>query len=196
MLLHPEVQKKAQEEIDRVIRRDRLPELSDHGSLTYLQCVMDETMRWQPVLPIGIPHQTTADDTYRGMHIPKGAIIVANSRGLTWDETKFHDPRSFKPERFLPKPDGAGEVPSPNTVYGWGRRICAGRFLADNSVWIAMARILAVFSITPLKDAEGHLMKPDVKFTTEMTRHVKPFKCDILPRDEKARLLIINASLD
>ncbi|KAI0093006.1 cytochrome P450 [Irpex rosettiformis] len=174
ILLHPEVQKKAQEELDRVIGRGRLPELSDRDSLPYMQCVMHETMRWHPITPIGLPHQVMADDTYRGMHIPKDAIIIANARGLTWDENKFHDARSFKPERFLPKPEGAGEIFPTNAVYGWGRRICAGRFLADNSVWIAMARIIAVFDITPPKDAEGRLTKPNIKFTTQMTRSVGP----------------------
>ena len=51
-------------------------------------------------------------------------------------------------------------------------RICAGRFLVDNALWIAMARILAVFDITPQKDAKGNPMKPDVKFVTETTRCV------------------------
>ena len=45
MLLHPEVQKKAQDELDRVIGRDRLPELSDRDSVPYIQCVVYETMR-------------------------------------------------------------------------------------------------------------------------------------------------------
>ena len=45
---------------------------------------------------------------------------------MTWDETKFHDPRQFKPERFLPKPEGAGEVFPANAVFGWGRRSVPG----------------------------------------------------------------------
>ncbi|KAI0092993.1 cytochrome P450 [Irpex rosettiformis] len=75
MLLHPEVQKKAQEEIDRVIGRDRLPDFNDRDSLPYINCVLHETLRWQPVLPIGLPHQSTAEDIYNGMRIPKGSIV-------------------------------------------------------------------------------------------------------------------------
>lgn len=45
MLLHPEAQQKAQEEIDRVVGRDRLPDLNDRDSIPYLQCVINETSR-------------------------------------------------------------------------------------------------------------------------------------------------------
>ena len=40
---------------------------------------------------------------------------------MMMDETKYHDPRAFIPERFLPKPDGLGE-PLPEAVFGFGRR--------------------------------------------------------------------------
>ncbi|KAI0788920.1 cytochrome P450 [Irpex lacteus] len=196
MLLHPEVQQKAQEEIDRVVGRDRLPDLNDRDSLPYLQCVINETSRWHPVVPFGIPHQSTADDVYNGMFIPKGSIILANSRSMTWDEKNYHEPHKLKPERFLPKPEGAGEVYSANTVFGWGRRICAGRYLAENNVWMAAARILAVYTISPVKDAEGRATMPDIKFRTSTVRHPEPFPCDIQPRDEKARNLTLFSSQD
>ncbi len=88
-------------------------------------------------------------------------------------------------------------------------RICAGRHLAFDSVWIAVARILATFTISAIKDAEGNLVKPQVQFTTALTRWVnllrriykpcytdatirqaEPFDADIQPRDETARRLI------
>lgn len=46
-------------------------------------------------------------------------------RSMTWDEEKYHDPQTFKPERFLPKPEGAGETFSPSAIFGWGRRYVA-----------------------------------------------------------------------
>ena len=45
MLLHPHVQRKAQEEIDRVVGRNRLPDLNDREALPYVQCVVNEVMR-------------------------------------------------------------------------------------------------------------------------------------------------------
>ncbi|KAI0768403.1 cytochrome P450 [Irpex lacteus] len=159
MLLHPDVQRKAQQEIDRAIGRDRLPDLNDRDSLP-----------WQPVIPAGLPHRVMVEDTYNGMRIPKGSIIVANARAMTWDKSKFHEPELFKPERFLPKPDGAGEEFSENAAFGWGRRICPGRFLAKGSTWTAMARVLSVFAISPMTDSEGREVKPEIKFVTNTSR--------------------------
>ncbi|KAI0092996.1 cytochrome P450 [Irpex rosettiformis] len=196
MLLHPEAQQKAQKEIDEVIGRNRLPDLNDRDSLPYVQCVINEVMRWQPVTPFGLPHRLMVDDTYNGMFIPKGSVIIANTRSMTWDEEKFHEPQQFKPERFLPKPEGAGEIYPTNAIFGWGRRVCAGRHLAEGSLWTAAARILAVFSVSPITDAEGRAIKPDIKFRTILTRHTEPFECDIRPRDERARKLILDSSQD
>ena len=54
MLLHPDVQQRAQEEIDRVLGSDRLPLLKDRESLPYLEAVMLECLRWHPIAPIGL----------------------------------------------------------------------------------------------------------------------------------------------
>ena len=54
MTLYPGVQKKAQEEIDRLIGPDRLPTFEDRDSLPYLECVLKEVLRWYPVLPNGL----------------------------------------------------------------------------------------------------------------------------------------------
>ena len=53
MALYPEVQARAQEEIDRVIGKDRLPKVTDRVSLKYVDCVMREVMRLTPVAPLG-----------------------------------------------------------------------------------------------------------------------------------------------
>ena len=53
MTLYPEVQIKAQEEIDRVVGQDRLPDLSDRENLPYIEGVFMETLRWKPVVPLG-----------------------------------------------------------------------------------------------------------------------------------------------
>ncbi|EKM55770.1 uncharacterized protein PHACADRAFT_256631 [Phanerochaete carnosa HHB-10118-sp] len=193
MLMNPDIQRKAQEEIDRVVGNGRLPDFTDRDLLPYVECVVKETMRWHPVAPLSAPHRATEDDEYHGMYIPKGALIISNSRSITWDERKFHDPLSFKPERFLPKPEGAGEVLPQGGVFGWGRRICPGRYLADNMVWIAIVRILAVFDVGKARDADGNVVEPSIEFTTVVTSHPKPFACDLRPRSEEAAELIRQA---
>ena len=53
MAMYPDVQKKAQAEIDAVIGCDRLPDLDDLDSLPFIDAVVKETLRWQPVIPMG-----------------------------------------------------------------------------------------------------------------------------------------------
>lgn len=53
MTLYPEAQKKAQAEIDAVVGRNRLPTLADRASLPYVEALVKEVFRWQPVGPLG-----------------------------------------------------------------------------------------------------------------------------------------------
>lgn len=53
MVLCPEIQEKAQREIDQVVGRGRLPTFSDRASLPYISRVVKETLRWMPVTPLG-----------------------------------------------------------------------------------------------------------------------------------------------
>lgn len=76
MSLFPEVQRKAQEELDRVIGPNRLPEFSDFEDLVYIQALVLESLRWNVVLPVGVPHRVIREDEYKGFRIPKGTTII------------------------------------------------------------------------------------------------------------------------
>lgn len=78
MTLYPEVQRKAQEEIDRILGGARLPTVVDRASLPYVDAVVKETLRWHPVAPMGIPHMSVKDDMYEGHLIPEGSLVLAN----------------------------------------------------------------------------------------------------------------------
>ncbi|KAG6886644.1 hypothetical protein C0992_002970, partial [Termitomyces sp. T32_za158] len=71
MLVNPEAQKKAQDEIDNVVGWNRLPDFSDRPNLPYVEAVFREVMRWRPVAPLGVPHSNSADDIVNGYYIPK-----------------------------------------------------------------------------------------------------------------------------
>ena len=76
LALHPIVQKRAQEDIDKVVGSDRLPSLADRPSLPYLDAVLREILRWRPVVPQSLPRATLADDVYNGFYIPKGRFLL------------------------------------------------------------------------------------------------------------------------
>lgn len=84
MALFPEVQKKAQEELDLVVGLDRLPEYHDLTHMPYVRAVVMETLRWMPALCSGLPHGVIEDDIYKGYHIPKGTMIIPVSGKQYW----------------------------------------------------------------------------------------------------------------
>ena len=79
MSLYPEVQKKAQAELDLVVGPDRFPDHDDKPMLPYVNAIVKESLRWQTVLPISIFHRTTEDIVYNGYFLPAGTIIVPDT---------------------------------------------------------------------------------------------------------------------
>ena len=78
MAKFPEVQKKAQAELDAVIGPGRLPQMSDMDSLPYMKALIHEVVRWHVVAPIGVPHRSEQDDEYNGYFLPGGSIVMVN----------------------------------------------------------------------------------------------------------------------
>ena len=78
MAKFPEVQKKAQAELDTVIGPGRLPQMSDMDSLPYMKALVREIVRWHVVAPIGVPHRSEQDDEYNGYFLPGGSIVMVN----------------------------------------------------------------------------------------------------------------------
>lgn len=79
LLLYPDVQRRAQAEIDQAIGRSRLPAFRDRPDLPYVDAVCKELLRWRLVLPLGVAHATTEDDVYKGYFIPKGTTVLPNT---------------------------------------------------------------------------------------------------------------------
>ncbi|KAI9445989.1 cytochrome P450 [Lactarius indigo] len=181
MTLYPEVQRKAQAEIDQVIGGSRLPDFSDQAELPYVQAVFKEVLRWHSVTPLGVPHRVIASDIYEGYYIPAGSTIIPNIWAMMHDPTIFAEPDRFHPERWL-SPDAPA---FPNQAFGFGVRQCPGRFLARASVWSNIASILATFDITPTEDGP-----PEEAYSSGVISYVKPFRCNILPRSAAAASLV------
>lgn len=86
MVLHPDVLRKAQAEIDQVVGVERLPTIADQSQLLYIDALIKELHRINPVTPF-VPHSLAQDDEYRGFRIPKGAWVSANN----WYEQSLCD---------------------------------------------------------------------------------------------------------
>ncbi|KAJ7157502.1 cytochrome P450 [Mycena filopes] len=193
MVLHPEVQITAQAELDSTVGTARLPNFDDRESLTYVEAVLQEALRWHPPTPLGVPHRCTQDDVYRGMYIAKGTLVFANLQGISLDENVYKDATEFRPERFLPPPLGNAE-PRFTDGFGFGRRICPGMHLADNSLWIAIATILATCSISTALDSNGDKIVPEVMMSDGLSSHPSDFPCVIRARSPAAEALLVEDS--
>ncbi|QRV81909.1 cytochrome P450 family protein [Ceratobasidium sp. AG-Ba] len=123
MIYYPSVQKNAQEEIDRVVGKDRLPSYSDRSQLPYIEALYKEVLRWYPVIPLGVPHSlgSDKDDIFQGMRIPNNSMIVPNIWRMVRDPGTYRDPSIFNPERFLGR-SGASEKNPEDIIFGFGRR--------------------------------------------------------------------------
>ncbi|KAJ3505895.1 hypothetical protein NLJ89_g7172 [Agrocybe chaxingu] len=193
MLTHPEVQKKAQAEIDMVVGTSRLPTFDDRASLPYVEAVYREVMRYNPPLSIGVAHASAEDDYYNGYFIPKGTTIFANLWAMAHDEEKYREPDTFNPERFFTE---NGELNGDSRVlaYGFGRRACVGKHVASATMWITIASILSDFNIDKAKDEFGNEIEIDHGYEDlGMIIHKKPFKCSILPRSDLVSKLVKEA---
>jgi len=191
MTLFPDAQRKCQEEIDRVVGKDRLPDFDDREHLPYIEAIYKECLRWHQPLPLGIPHLLTEDDTYNGYFIPVGTVVAANQWWILHDPDEFPDPEMFKPERFLPAPGKKLPLDPSKVTFGFGRRVCAGKMMADNTIYISIASILAAFDISSPIGQDGKPVPPPGEYSvTSIVMHPKPFDCTITPRSDKTAELI------
>ncbi|EJF63285.1 cytochrome P450 [Dichomitus squalens LYAD-421 SS1] len=161
--LYPEVQKKAQAELDAVVGPSRLPNFGDRDSLVYVNAIVKESFRWFTVTPLGISHCTVEDDEFRGYFIPAGTVLTANIWAVMHDPNTYENPDEFYPERFIRNGKLDPNVVDPSAfVFGSGRRICPGRYFADASLFLNVASILHAFHISPPVDQAGQPIKVGV----------------------------------
>ncbi|EGO28626.1 hypothetical protein SERLADRAFT_413459 [Serpula lacrymans var. lacrymans S7.9] len=191
MAMHPDIYKKAQDEIDQVTGASRLPNIEDRPELPYLNCIMKEVHRWNPPVQLALPHKLmTKDDEYRGYFIPQGTTVIANVRGMLQDPEIYPEPEKFRPERFMEMTAEDAERYDPRgPVFGFGRRVCPGKLFAGMQFFLAASRITATFDILALPDEHGK--GPSAAFNGTIVSHPRPFKCDIKPRSENCRQLIL-----
>ncbi|KII84590.1 hypothetical protein PLICRDRAFT_179402 [Plicaturopsis crispa FD-325 SS-3] len=197
MLLNPEIQAKAQKELDEVVGHGNLPDFSHQDSLPYVNAIVKETLRWGPVTPQGIPHVVAAEDAFEGYRIPAGTIVIGNAWAMLHDETVYPNPSKFSPERFL---DSEGRIDPTvkdpaHAAFGFGRRICPGRYLAMSSLYIAVASVLATLNIEKAVDADGLPITPSGDYTPNgLIVSPLDFKVSIRPRSEAAKAAILSTS--
>ncbi|EGN99391.1 hypothetical protein SERLA73DRAFT_108873 [Serpula lacrymans var. lacrymans S7.3] len=197
MAMNPRAQKRAQEEITSVLGPDKLPQFSDRSMLPYFECVMWETLRWNPGVPLGVPHRSMEDFQYKDYRIPAGATILANQWAILHDEQNYEKPFEFIPERFFDAAKDGKTVLDPREAsFGFGRRVCPGKHFADDLLWMLMIHIITSFDITQATDAEGKPIPIAGTYAAGLVTRPEPYICTITPRSDALVQLIQAGSSD
>ncbi|GAV84046.1 p450 domain-containing protein, partial [Cephalotus follicularis] len=143
LLNNPDVLLKAQSEIDNQLGHDHLIDESDLSKLPYLQCIINETLRMYPGLPLLIPHESSDECMVGGFRVPRGTMVFVNIWAIQNDPKIWEEPSNFRPERFEGSEgvrDGFNSMP-----FGFGRRSCPGEGLARRMIGLALGSLLQCF---------------------------------------------------
>ncbi|XP_070581547.1 cytochrome P450 1A1-like [Ptychodera flava] len=180
MILYPEVQDKAQQEIDAVIGRDRPPAFTDRRNLPYVDSLIYELLRHATLAPLSMPHATIKDTKLYDFDIPKDTPVYPNLHSANFDETEWEDPDQFKPERFLSQ-DGQSlnKVKAAKLAsFSFGKRRCPGEQLAQKELFLFITLFLQRFTIGKCPGDN-----PKLKWNHGLTLHPDRFKILTTPRD-------------
>ncbi|KAK9066859.1 hypothetical protein SSX86_014182 [Deinandra increscens subsp. villosa] len=142
----PEALKRVQQELANVVGLDRRVEESDFEKLTYFKCVVKETLRLHPPIPVSL-HKSSEDTKVAGYHIPGGSRVMVNAYAINRDKNYWDDPNTFNPSRFLK--DGAPDFKGSNyefLPFGSGRRSCPGMQLGLYAMEMALVHLLHCFT--------------------------------------------------
>jgi cytochrome P450 len=165
---------------------DRLPTAADRENLPYVNAVVEEAQRWHPIAPMGLAHAVDSEDTVNDFRILKGALLVPVVWWFTRDPEVYHNPEQFKPERFFAP---YNESLATDATFGFGRRICPGKFLAEASLFLTFAQSLAVFNIQKVSSSDG-VVEPVHTFQNGIISHPGPFEVKVVPRSARVRELV------
>ena len=140
MVLHPDILRKAQAEIDAAIGKSRLPTFADRSKLPYIDAIIREVLRWRPPVPLGecysaclvsslevltltllVPRNLTQDDTVDGFYLSKDTVVLSCFWSMLHNEDTYPEPDTFNPDRFM-HVNITKDMDPINIAFGFGKR--------------------------------------------------------------------------
>ena len=185
MVLHPDIQAKAQAELDAVVGRGRGVTDADVASLPYIQCVVKETLRMHPPGPLLSWARLAIHDAHVGGHlVPAGTTAMVNMWAIAHDPAIWAEPEAFRPERFQEEDVSVLGSDLRLAPFGAGRRVCPGKMLALATTHLWIAQLLHQFEWAPAAAAGGGVdLSERLNMSLEMAT---PLVCKAVPRVQAA----------
>ncbi|XP_069584337.1 cytochrome P450 2K6-like isoform X4 [Ranitomeya imitator] len=175
MMKYPEIQKKVQSEIDKVIGSNE-PQVIHRKEMPYTDAVIHEIQRFGNIAPNNLPHATTQDVNFRGYLLPKGIQVIPLLTSVLYDKNHFAKADEFYPEHFL---DSSGNFVRNEAFlpFSAGKRSCAGENLAKMELYLFFTRLLQNFTF---KAPPGATL--DLTPAVGLTASPVPYKMCAIPR--------------
>ncbi|XP_063771234.1 cytochrome P450 2K6-like isoform X1 [Pseudophryne corroboree] len=145
MMKYPDIQKKVQNEIERVVGSAQ-PRVEHRIQMPYTDAVLHEIQRFGDILPGSAPHSTSQDVTFRGYFIPKGTLVLPFLASALRDAAYFEKPDEFYPEHFLTS-EGQFKKNEAFIPFSMGKRSCAGQILAKMELFLFFTALLQNFTL-------------------------------------------------
>ncbi|GMJ10487.1 cytochrome P450, family 71, subfamily A, polypeptide 22 [Hibiscus trionum] len=145
LLKHPNVMTKVQQEVRNVVGSKSNVDVEDLNKMVYLKCVLKETLRLHPVVPLLVPRKTSASVELAGYDIPSNTTVVINAWAIQRDPKWWEEPEEFVPERFENSSIDLNGQDFHFIPFGFGRRQCPGWPFGVVSIEYVMANLLYWF---------------------------------------------------
>ncbi|KAI9118359.1 hypothetical protein K1719_010691 [Acacia pycnantha] len=164
MMKQPELLKKATEELDKVVGKNRLVEESDIPKLNYIKACLREAFRLHPIAPFNVPHVAMHDTVVSNYFIPKGSHVILSREELGRNPKVWEEPLKFKPERHL-MDDGSDVFLTESELrfitFTTGKRGCPGVVLGTTLSVILLARLIHGFTWSALPNKPVELLQSE-----------------------------------
>lgn len=161
-LLHnPDIMKRAQEELDKVVGKDKVVEECHISKLPYILAIMKETLRLHTIIPLLVPRRPSQTTVVGGFTIPKDSKVFINAWAIHRNPNVWENPLEFDPDRFLDKSYDFNGNDFNYFPFGSGRRICAGMAMGERVVLYNLATFLHSFD---WKIPQGKRVELEEKF--------------------------------
>lgn len=182
LILNTNCQEEIQREIDRVIGRQRMPQLEDLSQMFYTEATIYEVLRRSNVVALGNAHATLDDASIGGYRIPKGTQVLPNLYCIHMSPKLWHEPEKFEPSRFIV--NERAQKPEYFIPFSVGRRMCLGDVLAKMEVFLFLVGLLQKYDLS-VPEEDRHC-PPQIKGTIGVSNTPASFRVALRKRSNNA----------
>lgn len=173
MVMHQDIQAKAQEEIEEQVGNHRPVQDSDIPNLVYVQAIVKEVLRLHPPGPLLSWARLATHDVQLGkFFVPAGTTAMVNMWAITHDPSIWKNPWDFNPERFMEEDFPIMGSDLRLAPFGSGRRVCPGKSLGLATIHLWLARLLQQYKWLPIPSTKVDLsecLKLSLELQTPLT---------------------------